>query len=146
MNRTIFYIFLPIAFIAAGIYMTPSSAAGWQITAAAKAAPAKPAPETKAPAAPKVTKEVCLECHGPFEKLTTAPVTFTAENGEKTNPHRYVPHDRKDMKSIPECTRCHKLHQIPPESKPDVPKASGEWCYSCHHMREFTPCSACHHD
>ncbi len=147
MNKRISYTLLLICFSAAATaYNTHQSTAAQQITAAAKPATSKPAPQPKAPAAPKVTKEVCLECHGPFEKLTASSVTFTAENGEKINPHRYVPHDRKDEKSIPECTKCHKPHQIPPELKPDVAKANPEWCYSCHHMREFTPCSACHHN
>jgi predicted CXXCH cytochrome family protein len=89
-------------------------------------------------------KDVCLQCHGPFDNLAAGPKNFTADSGEKINPHRYVPHDRKVEKSIPVCTKCHKPHPIPLTSKKDVPEPSIEWCYTCHHTEEFKACGACH--
>jgi predicted CXXCH cytochrome family protein len=107
----------------------------------------KTGPQSDPEAPPKITgnKDVCLECHGPFADLAGASITFTAENGDKINPHRYVPHNRKDSKGIVECTKCHKPHPVPPESKSGLPKANANWCYSCHHTQEFQPCSSCHH-
>ncbi len=67
-------------------------------------------------------KEVCLGCHGPFEKLVTAPKTYTTESGDKINPHQYVPHNRADAKSIPRCTNCHEPHPVPLTSKADLRK------------------------
>jgi predicted CXXCH cytochrome family protein len=89
-------------------------------------------------------KDTCLSCHGPFDKLTTAPKTFTSESGDKINPHRYVPHDRKDAKSTPECTYCHKAHPLPLTSKEGLLKANVEWCFSCHHTYDFKACNTCH--
>jgi len=89
-------------------------------------------------------KDVCLQCHGPFNDLAAGPKKFTAESGDKINPHQYVPHNRKDEKSIPVCTKCHKSHPMPLTSKNDVPKPTIDWCYSCHHTEEFKPCGSCH--
>jgi predicted CXXCH cytochrome family protein len=99
---------------------------------------------TKAAEKTTVSKNVCLECHGPFEKLIAAGATFDAENGDKINPHRYVPHNRKDEKSIVECAKCHKAHSLSPISKSTIAKADEEWCYSCHHKRDLSPCITCH--
>jgi len=104
--------------------------------------PAKP--ETAPAQIQPGDRDACLECHGPFDNLVAGPKNITAENGEKINPHRYVPHNRKDQKSIPVCVRCHKPHPLPLASKADVPKPNIAWCYTCHHAEEFTPCGSCH--
>lgn len=91
-----------------------------------------------------VGKDVCLGCHGPFDELAAAPITFTADNGDKINPHRHVPHNRSDEKSVVECTKCHKPHPVPLTSKAEVAKPNVEWCFSCHHTNDFLPCKACH--
>ena len=86
----------------------------------------------------------CLECHGPYESLVSKPGNFsitTYEGEKKYNPHRYAPHDTKD---VPACANCHEVHPVAPES--EVPKPDNvRWCYfACHHQQDFTPCSACH--
>ena len=89
-------------------------------------------------------KDTCLSCHGPFDKLTNAPKTFIIESGDKINPHRYVPHDRKEAKSAPECINCHKAHPVPVKSKVGLSKANVDWCFSCHHTHNLRACNACH--
>lgn len=88
-------------------------------------------------------KEVCLECHGPFEKLAKATENWQSPAGEKANPHTYVPHDTKD---IPQCIECHPPHPIPLQDKSAVVKPKDvDFCYSgCHHPRNLQPCQGCH--
>jgi hypothetical protein len=90
----------------------------------------------------------CLDCHGPFEKITEATANWEAPSREKTSPHRYVPHDSKQASDIPECTNCHAAHTISPPPAPgsiDLKKVSVDWCYTtCHHEKNFTPCKECH--
>ncbi len=94
-----------------------------------------------------VSKEVCLKCHGPYEKLAGAPAAYAAPGGERINPHVYVPHTDREATGVPECTSCHEPHAIPPDAarikaqpRPDV-----EWCYTaCHHSNDFQPCKNCH--
>jgi hypothetical protein len=98
--------------------------------------------EAKQPAS-KVTKEQCLACHGPYEKIAKATENFKTPNEETTTPHKYIPHDSTD---IPECTECHIAHTIPLQDKSTVvkPKDLG-FCYdSCHHMKNLQPCKSCH--
>ncbi len=83
---------------------------------------------------------ICLACHGPFEKLVAATADYAWPNGEKTSPHRYLPHDSKD---IPECSNCHKPHPVPLVSTEELPKPSVQWCYKCHHRRVLQ-CGTCH--
>jgi hypothetical protein len=85
----------------------------------------------------------CLECHGPFEKLASAPPYFVAPSGEKINPHRFVPHDLKD---IPDCVSCHKAHSATPTSAElaALPKPNVNTCFECHHKRDFVNCQSCH--
>ena len=90
-------------------------------------------------------KDVCLSCHGPFDKLVTTPKTYTTESGDKINPHLYVPHNRTDEKSIAACTNCHEPHPVPLTTKAGLPKPKVDWCYSCHHSYNFSPCKTCHH-
>jgi len=93
------------------------------------------------------SKEACLDCHGPFDKLAAATASYVAASGEKITPHRYVPHDSKEAKGIPECSNCHQPHPLPPTArnlanaaKPDV-----HWCLmTCHHNNNFEPCKKCH--
>jgi predicted CXXCH cytochrome family protein len=89
-------------------------------------------------------KSDCLQCHDSFDKLAAGPKNFPTESGEKINPHRYVPHEPKIEKNIPQCLKCHRPHAIPLTSKKEVPEPSIDWCYTCHHAYEFKPCAACH--
>jgi len=92
--------------------------------------------------------EACLDCHGPFEKITEATANWVAPSGEKTSPHRYVPHDSKQASDIPECTNCHAAHTIAPPPTAgsiDLKKVKVDWCYTtCHHEKNFKPCKECH--
>jgi len=85
----------------------------------------------------------CLECHGPFEKLASAPPFFVAPSGEKINPHRYVPHD---LKEVPDCVSCHKPHSATPSAGEiaDLPKPNVTSCFECHHTKTFQNCQDCH--
>jgi predicted CXXCH cytochrome family protein len=89
-------------------------------------------------------KDVCLGCHGPFDKLIASGASFTMPDGTKVNPHRYVPHDKQDASAVTDCTDCHKPHPIPLTSKEGLPKPDVEACYSCHHMQNFKLCNTCH--
>jgi hypothetical protein len=99
------------------------------------------AQESKPPE--KITKEQCLACHGPFEKVIEKNVKFKFSEEETINPHRYIPHDSEEA---PECTECHVPHTLPPPDKSAIVKPNNvEFCLaSCHHMRNFQPCTACH--
>ena len=101
-------------------------------------------PSSQASRNAAVGKDACLGCHGPFDKLVAGPKTFVSESGEKINPHWYVPHDRRDAKSVPECVNCHKPHPLPVPAKGGLPKADVEWCQSCHHTGDLKACKACH--
>jgi predicted CXXCH cytochrome family protein len=105
---------------------------------------ADPQAKPDASATPSGDKDGCLQCHGPFDNLAAGPKKFTAESGDKINPHQYVPHNRKTEKGIPVCTKCHKPHPLPLTSKKDVPEPGIEWCYTCHHTEEFKACVSCH--
>ncbi len=92
---------------------------------------------------PQPSSAACLKCHGPFDKLSSAPPFFTAPSGEKINPHRYVPHD---LKEIPDCTSCHKPHPANP-TPADIaalPKPTVTSCFECHHKKNFQNCQDCH--
>jgi hypothetical protein len=90
----------------------------------------------------------CLDCHGPFEKLIAASTKYVAPSGEKTSPHRYVPHDSKLEKDIPECSHCHTAHPLSPlpsKGAIDLSKLSVQWCYdTCHHQKDLKSCKECH--
>lgn len=88
---------------------------------------------------------VCLTCHGPFEELTQAVPNYVTADDEEVNPHVTLPHDSEDPVL---CDNCHEKHPVHVASvdaegvaQPDV-----EFCYSCHHQRDFTPCSECHEE
>lgn len=86
---------------------------------------------------------VCLKCHGPFDELASAPPSFITPSGEKVTPHRYIPHDQKD---IPDCLSCHQKHSVSPTSAEiaALPKPNVKFCFDCHHKKNFMPCKACH--
>jgi hypothetical protein len=89
----------------------------------------------------------CLSCHGPFDKLIADSSKYVAPSGEKTSPHRYVPHDSKLAKDIPECTQCHTAHSLtslPEKGSIDLSKVMVDSCYKCHHEKNFKSCKECH--
>ena len=92
----------------------------------------------------KISKETCLACHGPYDKLASTEVRFKTPEGETVMPHQYVPHQEK--RDIPECTECHTPHAIPLEDKSTVVKPTHlKWCYTyCHHKKNLQNCSDCH--
>jgi predicted CXXCH cytochrome family protein len=112
------------------------------VLAAGPAKAAKPQPPP-VPAKDGNASAACLKCHGPFEKLTSASPKFVTQKGEKINPHRYVPHDLKD---IPDCVSCHKPHSAAPNAKEiaALPKPGVKTCYECHHKEDFASCKSCH--
>jgi len=90
----------------------------------------------------------CLSCHGPFDKLIAASSKYVAPSGEKTSPHRYVPHDSKKEADIPKCDNCHTAHSLDPlpsAKSIDLSKVGVKWCYdACHHEKDLTSCKKCH--
>ena len=89
------------------------------------------------------SKNACLGCHGPFEKIIAGTADYKMQSGDqeiKSNPHRYVPHDSKD---IPECSYCHDPHPVPLTSREGLAKPKATWCYGCHHARVLQ-CGTCH--
>jgi hypothetical protein len=112
-------------------------------------AASRPAPPAGARASrPAATAEnECLDCHGPFDKIIAASARYVAPSGEKLSPHRYVPHDSKLAKDIPECTHCHTKHPVSPlpaSGSIDLSKVNVEWCFTCHHEKNFQSCKDCH--
>ena len=135
---------LPAAVLMLALVATPADCA--QKTASA---PAKTALAASAPAsAPASAAATCLGCHGPYEKVVKASENYAPPDGTKVNPHTSM--DPKATKPHPyekrvfECTNCHKMHALPVASAKDVPKPNVEFCFSCHHERNFEVCSKCH--
>jgi hypothetical protein len=98
------------------------------------------------PKAAAGAKNECLECH-PFDEVIAASAGYTAPGGEKTNPHRYVPHNSKLEQDIPKCLQCHTGHStimLPKKGSIDLSKVNIEWCYTCHHERNLKSCKECH--
>jgi hypothetical protein len=99
-------------------------------------------------AAAKAAENVCLGCHGSFDKIIEASGKFVAPSGEKTSPHRYVPHDSKKAEDAPECTNCHTRHPLDPlpaKGSIDLSKVTVQWCYEvCHHEKNLKSCKECH--
>ncbi len=112
-------------------------------------ATATPSP-TSSTAAPNVSSDSCLRCHGPYEKVVQASANYAIQDGSgsKVNPHTVIDISSSKRhntgKGVPECSNCHKPHPLPLASSKDVPEANVEFCYSCHHQRNFIPCSQCH--
>lgn len=93
------------------------------------------------------TDKKCLDCHGPFDKLVKSVLNYAAPSGEKISPHRYVPHDSKLEKDIPECSHCHTSHSVAPlpaKGSIDLSKVGVLWCFDCHHNKDFQSCKDCH--
>lgn len=108
------------------------------------AAPTKPpsaTAATTASAAAESSKDTCLGCHGPFDKIISETANYTMPSGEQTSPHRYVPHKSKD---IPECSNCHEPHPVPLTSTEGLPKPKTDWCYMCHHAGVLQCGPPCH--
>jgi hypothetical protein len=95
-----------------------------------------------------VSRDECLNCHGPFDKLIEASVKYVAPSGEKGSPHKYVPHNSKQAEDVPECSHCHQPHALDPLPKKgsiDRSKLGVQWCYeACHHEKNLTSCKQCH--
>jgi hypothetical protein len=91
------------------------------------------------------TKDACLACHGPFEKIIAATANYVMPTGEKLSPHRYDPHTSKAVKDIPECINCHKPHPASPTAADiaAMPKPDTGYCYGCHHAGVLE-CGTCH--
>ncbi len=96
----------------------------------------------------KDLKKECLGCHGPFAKLVEATANFVSPSGEKTSPHKYIPHDSRIEEEIAECSHCHTAHPLDPlpsKGSIDLSKVGVKWCYkACHHQKNFTSCKKCH--
>ena len=90
----------------------------------------------------------CIDCHGPFDKLIAASTNYVAPSGEKTSPHRYVPHDSRLAKDVPDCGNCHTAHPLSPspaKGSIDLSKVNVQWCYeACHHEKNLKSCKECH--
>jgi predicted CXXCH cytochrome family protein len=92
--------------------------------------------------------EMCLSCHGPFEKVFKASAGYKFYDGSIVNPHNTVelkasnPH--ASGTGIVECTKCHTPHPQPLASVKDVASADLNYCFGCHHQGVFTPCIKCH--
>jgi hypothetical protein len=137
-------------FVCVGVFLfvaigTVTAGVSAQSTGAATIAPSG-APQTGA-STMATSKDRCLNCHGPFDKLAAAAANYMAPNGERVTPHHYVPHDSKDTKAIPECSNCHQSHPVRPTASDlaVLPKPNVQWCYTnCHHENNFTPCKNCH--
>ncbi|MBI4787682.1 MAG: hypothetical protein HY782_11615 [Chloroflexi bacterium] len=124
-------------------------------TATATKAPTPTVPPTPSPTKPPaatvaaavkaagVAKDICLSCHGPFDKLVSASINYLWPNEKKATPHRYVPHISRD---IPECSNCHPPHPLPPSASDitaAVKAANPQWCFTCHHTGALE-CGTCH--
>ncbi len=131
----------PAVSTATAAAIAPTQAPTAQPTAAPSTAP------TTAPAV-AASKDVCLGCHGPFDKLAASTVAYVAPSKEKGSPHRFVPHDKTGSQAIPECVNCHTAHPLsPPPTKGSIDKSklNVEWCYTtCHHEKTLASCKTCH--
>ena len=91
---------------------------------------------------PEAASENCLNCHGPFDTLASQTGNYVMPSGEKTTPHRYVPHDGT---KVPNCSICHMAHGLPFKKNDKAPKANVDFCYAnCHHTSNFRSCKDCH--
>ena len=119
----------------------------WPLPASmiAAATAASPEPSPTSPSTAGDSKDLCLDCHGPFDDLARSSAGYVAPSGEKGTPHRYIPHEKKDASAIPGCSNCHQPHPVPPPSPMVGPKAGVDWCFgACHHENNFKSCKECH--
>ena len=87
----------------------------------------------------KFSNELCFDCHvdnehTSYQEIIERTKDYTVD-GEKINPHD--PHaglEEMEQEQL-ECRRCHKMHK----KSPGI-----EYCYGCHHERNFENCSECH--
>jgi hypothetical protein len=87
----------------------------------------------------KFSNELCFDCHvdnehTSYQEIIERTKDYTVD-GEKINPHD--PHaglEEIEQEQL-ECRRCHKMHK----ESPGI-----EYCYGCHHERNFENCSECH--
>lgn len=138
MMKKEFRIVYGCAIVLAGMLLSGSFPAGALVLTATPAYAA-----TAALSAAASSKDACLTCHGPFDKLISATANYMMSSGDvkiKSTPHRYVPHDSKD---IPECSKCHKPHVVPLISKEGLPEPTADYCYTCHHAGVLE-CHTCH--
>ncbi len=89
----------------------------------------------------KPSASFCLGCHGPFSAIAEKSADYVSPEGEKANPHVFVPHSSTKIVS---CTECHEPHELPPSASTIIAKPDIQYCWSCHHEEDFTPCSKCH--
>ncbi|HET7838809.1 MAG TPA: cytochrome c3 family protein [Rectinemataceae bacterium] len=89
----------------------------------------------------KPSAAFCLGCHGPFEDVAKKSADFVTEDGEKVNPHVFVPHNST---KIVNCIECHEPHELPATAATVLSKPELQYCFSCHHQQDFRPCSECH--
>ena len=125
----------------------------WVASAGDPASGRRPGPGPRAAVraagrAAKAPESKCLGCHGSFDKIIEASASYVAPSGEKTSPHKYVPHDSKKVEDVPECTLCHTAHPLDPlpsKGSTDLSKLGVSWCYdACHHEKKLTSCKECH--
>lgn len=101
--------------------------------------------------APAPDPQACLACHGgSLEALADKTKDYKDEWGDPVNPHVYIDRDAADphhgKKVLPDCTKCHEAHPIPPQPGMKVKEADVSYCFGCHHMETFEPCgkAGCH--
>jgi len=138
-NRLAFHLAIPLILTLATVFVGCKGSAPVQPSSAVTSAPAR--------AVAAHADNDCLSCHGPYEDVIKASAAYQVPGGEKTNPHRYVPHDSKLAADIPDCTHCHSAHPLDPlpaKGSVDLSKLSVDWCYSCHHEKNFKSCKDCH--
>jgi hypothetical protein len=141
---------LPAALLLLALSATPIDSAQKAPVASPRIGPLAAAAAPSAPAAApgNGAAATCLGCHGPYEKVVKASEGYALPDGTKVNPHTSMdpaatkPHPYE--KRIFECTNCHQMHPLPVASAKDVPKPNVEFCFSCHHERNFDACSKCH--
>lgn len=104
-----------------------------------------------APAAQTADPQACLACHGgSLEALADKTKDYKDEWGDPVNPHVYIDRSAKNphqgKKILPECTKCHEAHPVPPKPGMKVKTADVSYCFGCHHMETFEPCgqAGCH--
>jgi hypothetical protein len=84
-------------------------------------------------------KEFCFGCHVPNEHTSYEEIMARTEDytvvEEKVNPHNPHAGSEEMGQEQFECYRCHSMHE----------KSRGiNYCYGCHHERNFENCSMCH--
>ncbi len=122
---------------------TPVVNATTEVAATEQVSPTVQAENTVESTAEAANSNPCLSCHS-FQELLVMEPRYDYGEGQ-VNPHWYVPHDST---AIPDCTTCHTPHSTAPLPKGpedvDLSRVNVDYCYSCHHLQNFTPCAVCH--